>query len=283
MDLNFLNMKITKHLLDNVEFLDSPNKYVNPFKTTTGLPDSIIIHYTAGTSFPNNLTIKKPEGGNASAHLVIERDGTVKQLVPFSQRAWHAGKSSYHGRSSYNDYSIGIEIINAGWLDKKEGDFYTRYYNGRLDVKVPAEEVEEARHKNTKLGKKYWHKYTDAQITKVEELCELLCKEYPVTEILGHDDISPVRKFDPGPLYPMDDLQDVLNSKDEDRSFTEIEDSGVVSIDLLNIRSGAGASNEKIAQPLKKGAKVEILEEKDGWYKVKAELVGWVNKKFIAE
>ena len=73
-----------------------------------GEPDMIILHYTGGTSAMSSAKFLARSDVKASAHVVIGRDGQVIQLVPFNIEAWHAGKSSYGGRSELNHYSIGI-------------------------------------------------------------------------------------------------------------------------------------------------------------------------------
>ena len=98
-----------------------------------------------------------------SAHLLVRRDGAVEQFVSFKDRAWHAGKSSWQGREACNDYSIGIEC---------EG----------------TDEVA----------------YADAQYATLDELLPMLLAAYPkVTKdrIVGHSDVAPGRKTDPGPSF----------------------------------------------------------------------------------
>ena len=94
-----------------------------------------------------------------SSHLVIGRDGAMYQPVAFDQRAWHAGESSFAGQSGCNDFSIGIELIGA-----EEGPF------------------------------------TEAQYDVLATVCQRLCQTYdiPVDHIVGHRDIAPGRKVDPG-------------------------------------------------------------------------------------
>jgi N-acetylmuramoyl-L-alanine amidase len=102
-------MKIENHLLsgEKIDFKNSPN-ISGKFKT--GLLDTIVIHYTAGSSRESSVSTLINPGSKASAHLVIGRDGKITQLVPFDTIAWHAGNSSYKGRVGLNSYSIGIEI-----------------------------------------------------------------------------------------------------------------------------------------------------------------------------
>ena len=98
-----------------------------------------------------------------SAHALIRRDGEIVQYVPFAQRAWHAGKSEYAGRTSCNDFSIGIEL---------EGTDHTPY--------------------------------EDAQYSSLAALVTALLTAYPslsAERVVGHSDIAPGRKTDPGPHF----------------------------------------------------------------------------------
>jgi AmpD protein len=101
--------------------------------------------------------------GRVSAHAVIRRDGRVVQYVPFGARAWHAGQSEYRGRSACNDFSIGIELEGAD--------------------DVP---------------------YEDTQYEQLALLVRALLVTYPLlssTHIVGHSDVAPGRKTDPGPAF----------------------------------------------------------------------------------
>jgi N-acetyl-anhydromuramoyl-L-alanine amidase len=102
-------------------------------------------------------------GMRVSAHLLIRRDGRVVQFVPFSARAWHAGRSAWQGREACNDYSIGIECEGTDDLP-----------------------------------------YEDAQYATLRELLPLLLAAYPAMtpdRIVGHSDVAPGRKTDPGPSF----------------------------------------------------------------------------------
>ena len=127
---------------------------------------------------------------NASAHLVIGREGKIIQLVPFDTEAWHAGRSWYAGRSGLNRYSIGIELDNLGLLRWREGLFIAEC--GRI---VPAEEV----YTHDSGGKlTYWHRYTRVQVQTLMKVCEVLEEYYPIKDVVGHSAIT-TRKVDPGP------------------------------------------------------------------------------------
>ena len=114
-----------------------------------------------------------------SAHYLVSDDKSepVYSLVDENKRAWHAGVSDWKGRNNLNDTSIGIEIVNGGDVS---GTF------------VP---------------------YKDFQIKEVAVLVKYLADKYeiPATNILGHSDIAPQRKSDPGPLFPWKELYTKYN------------------------------------------------------------------------
>lgn len=102
-------------------------------------------------------------GVRVSSHLFVDRCGAVAQFVPFHQRAWHAGVSSHCGRANCNDYSIGIELEGTDELP-----------------------------------------YTSAQYMRLAEVLEVLLRRYSTLapeRIVGHADIAPGRKTDPGPCF----------------------------------------------------------------------------------
>ena len=132
-----------------------------------GATDANGLHYVKAL-FTNQLdwnahpyfqTIK---GAEVSAHLLIERNGTITQFVNFNERAWHAGKSSYLGRCNCNDYSIGIEL---------EGSDFTPFTDLQYEALVKVVRV----------------LYTAYPKTR--------------QHLTGHSDIAPNRKTDPGEYF----------------------------------------------------------------------------------
>nr|WP_181704554.1 N-acetylmuramoyl-L-alanine amidase [Chthonobacter rhizosphaerae] len=162
-------------------------------------PLYLIIHYTAGTTASGAVSwLTNPEA-KASAHIVLDPAGAATQLVEFNKVAWHAGRSSWQGIEGLNGSSIGIEIVNAGRLTKKaDGTWQTS-----TGKPVPASDVVIARHKN-ETGEAGWHEYTAAQIDQTVAIGQALHAAYGFLDVLGHDDISPGRKSDPGPAFPLD-------------------------------------------------------------------------------
>ena len=267
-------LKIEKHRLvgDGVTYRDTPNR------GSALAARYLVYHYTAGSSLDSAVTslcIQKPSG-NSSAHLVLGRDGSIVQLAPFNVVTWHAGVSQWNGLIGLNNWSIGIEMDNAGLL-KRVGDQYVAWF-GRT---YPASEVMLAEHKHGG-GIQPWHAYPEAQIARALELAELLAEHYGLEDILGHEDIARGRKTDPGPAFPLGSLRARVLGREQDAP-----ERYVVTATSLNIRKGPDASFEPVAAPLKKGTVVLLLQPGDRWSKVEVEgptdLEGWVNNLFIAK
>jgi len=274
-------MKIHNYLLegDNAAIKMSPN---HGGKFTAANPDTIVIHYTAGRSAESSVNTLCNPKTKASAHLVVGRDGSITQLVPFDTVSWHAGKSSYRGRTGFNKYSIGIEIDNAGRLEKSGGK-YVSWFKKVYEI----EDVVEAVHRNENIPG-FWHAYTEDQISIVNDICELLIEAYQIGSILGHEEISPKRKSDPGPAFPLDKLRDHLlasdrSEEDEEEAggVTVLNNAGLVTASKLNIRRFPNRNSETVSPPLTKGTLVEIVNEHDGWYEVDIKTRGWVKKDYI--
>ena len=198
-------MEIRNHRLEGegIRYLESPNRG-GPF--AEGLPDTLVIHYTAGSNAQSAIdTLSDPER-RVSAHLVVGRDGSIAQLLPFDTVGWHAGESTWQGRTGLNNYAIGIEIDNAGQLEEKEGQCVSWF--GRA---YPADEVVWGVHRNQEELTP-WHAFPYEQIRVVDELCSLLVATYAITTIVGHEEIAPGRKIDPGPAFPLDEMRERLLS-----------------------------------------------------------------------
>lgn len=272
------NYQITdKHLLegDDITHLACSK---NTVKFDAGLPDTIVLHYTAGRDGRSSAEYLCKPKVKASAHLVLDRDGTIFQLVPFDTIAWHAGKSQWKGRTGLNKYAIGIEIDNAGILTKA-GDACVSWFG----KKYPQDEVIKATHRNEK-DSRYWHLFTEKQIDYAEQICEILMDRYPaIKEIVGHEEIAPGRKQDPGPAFPLDKLrQRLLNDRDAETAPADAA-KGFVNVPFLNIRRLPDMHAEKVAQPLPEGTNLNICETYNGWHRVKSEIEGWVAAEYVTK
>lgn len=149
----------------------------------------VILHYTALNDERSIAALTK---NNVSSHYLVtqERYDAVYSLVPDTKRAWHAGTSSFDGYKNLNDNSIGIEISNLGYSSASKQKT-TDLKDGIIDVTM-------------------FYPYNDAQIFKIGMLLKELTVKYELNPkyILGHSDIAPTRKFDPGPKFPWKYLYD---------------------------------------------------------------------------
>jgi AmpD protein len=179
-------MNITQHWLSGATPLPSPNFDERPEPAELSLlvihcislPPGEFGHDYIDQLFCNRLNpndhpyFKTIYQLKVSAHVLIKRDGSCVQYVPFDKRAWHAGQSNYEGRGRCNDFSIGIEL---------EGTETTAY--------------------------------ADAQYQRLAAVIEVLLATYPTLSkqrIIGHCDIAPGRKTDPGASFDWDRLFGLL-------------------------------------------------------------------------
>lgn len=185
-------------LLDGIEHIpaaDMGGPLVNP--------TLIVIHYTAGASFSSDLRqLTSKDVPLVSAHFLIGRDGRVAQLAPLNRVAYHAGASEHNGRKHCNQFSIGIELCNWGPLRRRDLNYYAWPQDFSRTV-VPRDNVVAARHKHPKCPYTHWEAFPCAQILAVIDLVRKIQAALPTAkEIVGHEDISPGRKIDPGPAFP---------------------------------------------------------------------------------
>jgi len=131
----------------------------------------VVVHYTSA-SMERSLALLTH--GEVSSHYLIGDDNaaTIYKLVDENQRAWHAGESEWQGRTWLNSSSIGIEIVNPGFHDTPAG--------------------------------RLWYPYSEAQTQALIVLLKDIIQRNGISPraIIGHSDIAPLRKLDPGPLFP---------------------------------------------------------------------------------
>ncbi len=189
---------------NQIDFVDTPNK------SGTISPLYLIMHYTAGTSFSGAVNWLANKQAKASAHIVIGRDGKVVQMVSFNRRAWHAGKSNWGELSSLNKYSIGIELVNAGRLQQRADGAWVTW----TKKVISDEDVVLLTHKN-ETQETGWHNYTEEQINSAIEVASALHEKYQFSDVLGHEDIAPIRKSDPGPAFPLSSFSSIVMGRFE--------------------------------------------------------------------
>ena len=146
----------------------------------------IVVHYTA----TDNLgSIKELTSSRVSSHFLVldEDDNKIYSLVPLEQRAWHAGASSFRGRTNINDTSVGIEIVSDGIAKEYRNNPYPLY--------------------------DHYVEFKPIQIEKTAQIIKYVAEKYniPAKNIVAHSDIAPGRKKDPGAKFPWKELYDKYN------------------------------------------------------------------------
>lgn len=147
-----------------MDFIDTPS----PNYDARALPVSmVVLHYTGMIDGASAIARLADPEAKVSAHYVVAEDGQVVRMVDEAHRAWHAGRSWWRGTSDINSASIGIEIVNPGH----------------------------------EFG---YRPFPEAQIDAVIELLAGIMERHSITRgnVVGHSDVAPARKEDPGELFP---------------------------------------------------------------------------------
>ena len=147
--------------MPDVKDAPSPNHDERPAP-----PDMIVLHYTGMQTGAAALDRLRDPASKVSSHYLVEEDGAIFRLVDEDQRAWHAGVSEWAGQQALNDCSVGIEIVNPGH----------------------------------EWG---YRAFPEAQMRAVEGLVSDIIRRRAIRleRVLGHSDIAPTRKEDPGELF----------------------------------------------------------------------------------
>ena len=278
------DMKVSRHKLlhdggKGVPFDETPNK---SGELSGGAPKYVVVHYTAGGSANGAINVFKNRNHKASAHLVVGHDGSITQMAKFDERCWHAGRSRWAGLNGLNSHSVGIEVANWGWLEGGPGNW--RSWTG---TKVSDDRVVQAAHRNDGVLRG-WEIYDEAQIDACVEMVRAIVEEYGLgpQHLLGHDDISPGRKQDPGPAWHMDRFRSLVFGRADDDGDIELT-YRVVSRNGLNLREGPGIQHKKIKN-LADGTIVMKTDTAGPWWMV-SEMVdgapdetGWVHSNWLS-
>jgi N-acetylmuramoyl-L-alanine amidase len=273
-------MKIKGHRLYQDD--DTPFPFLpSPNIGGTLRPEFLIVHFTAGRSADDSIAWLNNPQAKASAHLVVSRAGVITQLLPFNRVAWHAGHSHWAGHDGLNQFSLGCELDNQGKLTHV-GNKWLAWFGGE----VPADQVLEAVHKNESQPAG-WQTYTEPQIQSALLVANLLVREYGLKDVLGHEDVAPGRKVDPGPAFPMSSFRAKVMGRDDSQSDL------FRTTTTLNIRSGPGTEFKTVpGSPLAPNTPVRILKHDDPWVRVDVlkkssrrsaqDLTGWVHSRYLA-
>jgi N-acetylmuramoyl-L-alanine amidase len=150
--------------------IDTPSPNHEPRPTGTAV-DMLILHYTGMATAQAALDRLRDPAAKVSAHYLIDSDGSIHAMVPEARRAWHAGAAEWAGARDVNDRSIGIELVNPGHA---------------ID----------------------YHAFPEPQIASLIDLGTVIRARHPIPahRVLGHSDVAPQRKADPGERLPWDRL-----------------------------------------------------------------------------
>lgn len=244
-------------------------------------PVWLVIHYTATDNYDADVETLSTGPRPASCHLVVAPDGRITQIGTFRDKLWHAGKSAWKGYSGLNASSIGIEVTCPGPIDRDQAR-----YGAKLKPGQPYLFADDA-HKNGGPVRR-WAIFTDAQIAVVQEVGTLLMAHYGLREAVGHDDIAPTRKIDPGPSCPAPVFA-YLNGTREDEEPVErpeIPATGTtlkvtgVAPETLTFRASPNGDKRGA---LPENQIVEELARQGNWVQVRtpAGHVGWVFGRYV--
>lgn len=175
-------------------------------------PRIVVIHDTAGTTAAGAISWFQNPRSKVSAHFVVERDGAITQMVDCDVAAWHAGRSSYKGQPNCNAFSVGIEIVNPGRLVSDGIVARSQWIPGATWPAAGCVALTSDRHG----GAGWWLPYTPQQLKAVDQLVRALAIAYPsIVDVVGHYEISPGRKIDPGPHFDLARLRAILADREE--------------------------------------------------------------------
>ena len=154
----------------SLRFIEAPSPNTEPRPDGTVI-DTLILHYTGMRSGAEAIARLRDPAAVVSSHYVVEEDGTIFRLVPEGLKARHAGVSHWRGRAALNATSIGIEIVNPGH------EWGYRHF--------PA-----------------------MQMAALADLCLQILARHPIPprNVVGHSDVAPDRKQDPGELFDWEGL-----------------------------------------------------------------------------
>jgi len=200
-------MRIENHKLSGVRFQEA--QWIWGEIT----PEIAVLHDTASRMTPGNAAdYLARNDAKVSVHFVVESDGAIIQQVPTNRRAGHAGKSTFNGRNDCNAFSIGIEIVNPGRMSRIDEKRARTWYGEELAIGLfGIQEVETPQH-----GRGLWMPYSEAQIGAVLKLLTTLFRDIPtLNDITTHWYVSPGRKVDTNPLFPLEHVRARVLGRDD--------------------------------------------------------------------
>lgn len=268
-------MRIVDHVIEGVEYVQAhPSNHGGRIT-----PKFLVMHFTAGWQDQHAIDIFASSSGRVSAHLILDRDGTLTQMLPFDVKGYHAGESYWRGYNGLNGHSIGIEIVNYGSTPHFREDTNTVMdRRGTKPVGSPDEWLY-APHQIFGGRSVYWQRYTQEQLDVLDVLTPLLIQEYNLREVVGHDEIATPkgRKPDPGPAFPMAFYKEFTDFANSDSAGRYI----VIGTNSLNCRGGPG-TNYDIIRTFTKGDAFKAIKFEGSWALIEWQNQrGWVHESYI--
>jgi N-acetylmuramoyl-L-alanine amidase len=164
------------------------------------------MHYTA-CPIDEALQIFSSSFTEVSTHYLLSAQGKIYDIVPETKRAWHAGPSNWRGFEDVNSFSIGIENANwgyrYGWIPQEpKHDRFRNIWSSFIHSQRRIGEYLDR--KNIFSPKKKWDSYPEAQVNSLTLLAQDILNRLGIEaeNVVGHSDVAPQRKKDPGPLFP---------------------------------------------------------------------------------
>lgn len=263
-------------------------------------PKYIVLHYTADSgklSGPDDAfsSLNALNNRGLSCQYLLSRNGTVLECCDWNQRTSHAGSSRWKGIRGLNNHTVGIEISNAGWLNKFGPSTAWREWKGNQTTRnFPSSDYVRTPHRDHPHWDVGWEVYNDTQMENLEQLVLHIqdLAQGQIEEVIGHDHIAPDRKQDPGPL--MDPMYPILNNIIGDGDYEQQREKRVVASTAntgkviarsgLNVRPVPGTSIPAI-DTLSYGTVVSIVSEHGDWLAIDmfgdGGVDGYVFKTFV--
>lgn len=231
-------------------------------------PDIVVLHDTASrltTEAAANYLADNDR--KVSVHFVVGRDGRLVQQVPVDKRANHAGRSEYHGRKGCNDFSVGIELVNPGRMTRLNQTTALAWYGRRFGIaEHDIQEIETPEH-----GHGLWMPHTEAQLDTLIDLLQALFNGVvSLKDIVTHWYVSPGRKVDTNPLFPLEHIRSLILGREDPRdgpvddAARDVEGDEMVQIevpgDTLNLRRWP-SFNPNVIATIPDGAVLPVLRE----------------------
>lgn len=174
------------------------------------VPEVVVAHYAVTHSL--DATVAAQQARGYWAHLSIDgwseagrSEMHIVQQLPFNRRGSHAGESIWNERRGVNNFSVGVEIANPGPLVMTADGLKTTY-GKRWDE---ADAIETGPLPGYPALWTHWAKYSAEEIAMFTTIVLALKERYPIKAVVGHQEIAPKRKFDPGPAFNWEYVRDI--------------------------------------------------------------------------